>query len=297
MNHKISSRDLELLSLYLDKQLNQKDNERLRSRLQTDPDLREALNGLRKTKAALRSLSAVRAPRSFRLTPEMIGSRPARPVYPFFQFASALATVLLILFVVGDAFLSAGKTSTALAPGPARLVANDTASSKAVVSTNQVELAAPGAQVGGASADQAPSQPTEPAGQASAAQALPQVMAPAPPITSTMTTEKAVGGLREQPKPAASAAAPVVPYSTFENTSVPDQVGSNASGTFSTTLSSLPPSEAITVTVAPASQQAEQAEPTTSPGPLPQIRIIEGLLGLIAIATGIAAVLLRRKSI
>ena len=93
-----SSRDLELLSAYLDEQLSQPDVARLEARIKADPELRAAYDDLRQTRALLRKLPARRAPRNFRLTPQMVGSQPRLPrSFPVFRFASVLASVLLLL--------------------------------------------------------------------------------------------------------------------------------------------------------------------------------------------------------
>src|SRR6187551_2434698 len=93
-----SSRDLEQISAYLDGKLSGVDAARLESRIKADPDLRSVYDGLRQTRSLLRQLPARRAPRSFRLTPQMVGIKTARPrIFPFFRLASALAMLLLFL--------------------------------------------------------------------------------------------------------------------------------------------------------------------------------------------------------
>lgn len=88
-------RDLELLSSYLDGQLNPSDSTRLEARLKTDPQLADVLSDLRATRALLRKLPKRRAPRNFTLTRTMVGQNPPLPrTYPLFRFASALATLL-----------------------------------------------------------------------------------------------------------------------------------------------------------------------------------------------------------
>src|SRR3990170_569135 len=79
---RLSTRDLERLSAYLDGQLAPGEAAGLEARLQDDSALRETLEGLRQTKAALRSLPSLRPPRSFTLTPQMVGTRPRLPPSP-----------------------------------------------------------------------------------------------------------------------------------------------------------------------------------------------------------------------
>ncbi len=108
MNSQLSPRDWELLSAYLDRQLKPKQVSSLEARLSGDPVLSAALGELQRTRDALRSLPKMRAPRNFTLTPQMVGqrsplrSRPVTRLAPIFGFASALATFLLVLVVIGD---------------------------------------------------------------------------------------------------------------------------------------------------------------------------------------------------
>ena len=109
-----SFRDVEQLSAYLDGQLSQAERARLESRLKADPSLSAALEELRLTRALLRRTPQRRAPRNFTLTPRMAGIRPPVPrVVPAFRFASAVATLLLLLTFVGNLI---GSFSLAAAP-------------------------------------------------------------------------------------------------------------------------------------------------------------------------------------
>ena len=93
----MNQRDLELLSTYLDGQLNPSDSARLERRLKTDAQLASILNDLRATRTLLRKLPARRAPRNFTLTRKMVGQNPPLPrAYPFLRFATALATLLFV---------------------------------------------------------------------------------------------------------------------------------------------------------------------------------------------------------
>ncbi len=97
----MNQRDLELLSSYLDGQLKASDSNRLEARLKTDPELASALSDLRAARTLLRKLPQRRAPRNFTLTRKMVGQNPPLPrAYPFFRFATAIAT-LLFIFSVG----------------------------------------------------------------------------------------------------------------------------------------------------------------------------------------------------
>jgi anti-sigma factor RsiW len=99
----LSDRDLETLSAFLDGEISGRDQERLEARLQSDEALRVYLEGLRRTRAAVRSLPILRAPRNYYLTPEMVGQKgTTRRLFPVLSFASALATMLFVLLLVGD---------------------------------------------------------------------------------------------------------------------------------------------------------------------------------------------------
>lgn len=101
----MKQRDLELLSSYLDGQLSSADAARLEARLRTEPDLRSVLQDLRGTRTVLRQLPMRKAPRNFRLTPQMVRKNPPLPrAYPIFRFATTLAT-LLLFFTFGLNFV------------------------------------------------------------------------------------------------------------------------------------------------------------------------------------------------
>lgn len=105
MATKISKRDWEALSAYIDGQLSTRERVHLESRLTTEANLQSVLEHLRRTRAMLGSLPKLRAPRNYTLTPQMVPARKARPrSYPVLSLASALATFLLVLVLVGDFF-------------------------------------------------------------------------------------------------------------------------------------------------------------------------------------------------
>jgi hypothetical protein len=103
---KISDRELGSLSAYLDGEVSHKDRERIEARINEDAEFAEFLEQLKNTRALIRNTPKLRAPRNYLLTPEMVGqaSQPRR-LFPVFRFASALATVVLILFLFGDFYL------------------------------------------------------------------------------------------------------------------------------------------------------------------------------------------------
>lgn len=98
----ISPHDLELLSAYLDHQLPPDQQARLETRLQQEPDLQSEYEALRRVQRMVRSLPRRRAPRNFTLTPAMVGVRPRPAARLGWGWVSALATVLLLLVLIGD---------------------------------------------------------------------------------------------------------------------------------------------------------------------------------------------------
>ncbi len=106
MTTKITDRDWELLSAFLDEELGARDKARLESRLQTSADMRAALDDLRRTRILLRSQPRLRAPRNFTLTAESAGiraaPRPAPRLSPIFGMVSALASFLFVAVVLSE---------------------------------------------------------------------------------------------------------------------------------------------------------------------------------------------------
>lgn len=95
-----SFRDVEQLSALLDGQMHPQEAERWRARMDSEPELADLYQQLAQSRALLRKLPARRAPRNFTLTPQMAGVRAPTPrAVPFFRFAAAFATLLLVLTV------------------------------------------------------------------------------------------------------------------------------------------------------------------------------------------------------
>ncbi len=151
MSSQLSSRDWELLSAYLDRRLKPRELASLEARLSADPDLSAALGEIQRTRDALRSLPRLRAPRNFTLTPQMVGqrspvrTRPASRLAPVFGFASALATFILVLVIVGDllGILAPARKQVALAPQPTPPVAAASPLSTVAPGVGALKSAAP----------------------------------------------------------------------------------------------------------------------------------------------------------
>jgi hypothetical protein len=113
----IDNRDLDRLSAYLDDALSASERAELERRLQTEADLQTALNDFRATRALLRALPPMRAPRSFALTPAQVRRPPLLMLAssPVVTFASAAAA--LILIVAGLLLVSAPSGRLEQQPG------------------------------------------------------------------------------------------------------------------------------------------------------------------------------------
>jgi hypothetical protein len=116
----LKSSDLKLLSAYVDGECSEREAARVEARLQAETELRQALEELRATAGLLRSLPEVQPPRSFALTPEMVGSRKKRP-YPALRLATALASIAFVALVGIDA-LSSGLLPSAGSYAPVQEV-------------------------------------------------------------------------------------------------------------------------------------------------------------------------------
>ena len=156
------SRDLELLSAYLDGQLSQSSRARLETRIHADPALASALEELRQTRTLLRHTPQRHAPRNFILTPRMAGIRPPVPrLVPVLSWASAVA-MLLFIFTLGVGLVGQHSVSMAARNAAAPMASG---ASPLAAATMAPVVAAPA--------------PMAPAATAAPAKAAPATMAPA----------------------------------------------------------------------------------------------------------------------
>ncbi len=100
-NNRRQIHELELLSAYLDKALDPADQKQLDERLRLEPELRERLENLRRTKITLGNLPRLQAPHNFTLSPEMVTVRKPRrkPLFTFLRLAASFAAILLVVLV------------------------------------------------------------------------------------------------------------------------------------------------------------------------------------------------------
>jgi hypothetical protein len=122
MKNQITSRDYELLSAYLDNQLDTRERARLESRLKLEPELRRELHELDETRLLMHSLPRLRAPRNYFISAETIarpvGIRQPLRLAPAYGIVSAIATILLVLVIFGDKLISS-TSPVSLAPASA----------------------------------------------------------------------------------------------------------------------------------------------------------------------------------
>jgi hypothetical protein len=123
MTTRISPKEWEALSAYLDGQLSTNDRIRLEELLTERPEMRVALKDLRRTRDFLRSQPSLRAPRNFTLSPQLAGIRTKERgssfAFPVLSAVSALASILLVLVFVGDMLITgAGPSQIFVAQAP-----------------------------------------------------------------------------------------------------------------------------------------------------------------------------------
>lgn len=114
-NERRRIKKLNMLSAYLDNALDAKEVEELEAHLKREPDLREKLENLRRTKMVISRLERVRAPRNYTLTPDMIKVRAKKttPLFTTLRLASSFAAILLVA-LFGVQFLLQGGMQPAM---------------------------------------------------------------------------------------------------------------------------------------------------------------------------------------
>jgi hypothetical protein len=109
-NERTRTRELELLSAYLDGELQPDLHQTLAARLGAEPDLREWLENLRKVKLMVGYLPRLRAPHNFTLTPEMVivRSQKKQPFIASLRLATALAAIMLVVLFSVEFLVTSG---------------------------------------------------------------------------------------------------------------------------------------------------------------------------------------------
>ena len=108
MKKRISRRDWQRLSAYIDEQLTPNQQKRIEARLEIEPALQSTLDDVHLMKLNLGALPKLPAPRNFTLTPEMAAKagqkRRAVRLYSALRLASAISSLLFVLVFLGDVF-------------------------------------------------------------------------------------------------------------------------------------------------------------------------------------------------
>jgi hypothetical protein len=147
----LPKRELEMLSAYLDGELKPRQVRRIEAKLQVDRNLQRALHELQALSQRMRALPQVKLPRSFILTPEMVGAPQRRIGYPVLRLATALAAFAFVALVGLDIFsttLSGAMPARSMdqvmaeAPAAAELELADAAKSEAGELDEEMEAAA-----------------------------------------------------------------------------------------------------------------------------------------------------------
>ena len=100
MKRQLSTKDWELLSSYLDGELNPREKARVEVLLNAQPDYKEALDGLRRTKSILHRAPVRKVPHNFTLTAADVQPVKTPGWLPTMQWSSvAAALVAVFLFV------------------------------------------------------------------------------------------------------------------------------------------------------------------------------------------------------
>ena len=102
MKRSLNRQDIEALSAYLDGQLPGRERRKLEARLRQEPDLKQAYEDLRLTRAVLRRAPKIQRRRNFTLTPEMLGVRSRARGFAAMRLVSVVASVLFGILVAGE---------------------------------------------------------------------------------------------------------------------------------------------------------------------------------------------------
>jgi len=128
MNDRITDRDIELISSYLDSRLSPVENEKVRARLKSEPQFKQLLDEFTYTRRLLQALPQKRAPRNFTLSPDKLPvPRRAFWLQPALSFVSIAAAVMLVVVFSSSYLFGSARSSTAkeAAPQAAMLAAED----------------------------------------------------------------------------------------------------------------------------------------------------------------------------
>ncbi len=280
MKKALSSRDLELLSAYLDQQIKAGERQKVETRLREDAEFRQTYEQMRQTRQLLRSLPAVHAPRNFTLSPAQVRVIPSRRFIPIFGMASAIASFLLVLVFLSDILFFSPRTAMApsLQSGNVPAVAmQSNPAEKSAVENYAMETATDSALSKAAPAGARSASPTE---TVSAPSAFAPMSTPQPEATP------AGQNLMMNTAPLTTTATISTTAQTLVAGSLPTHTLS-ADQVFSTTPTLIEP-------VPPVPTPTSQEIPSLTERISPWMRWIEALLVLVALSTGVLFILFKR---
>ena len=286
--NQLSTRDLELLSTYIDGELSARGIARLLPRLDREPGLKQALEEMKAVVQQMGSLPEAPLPRSFTLTPETAGIRSRPRAYPVFQLATALAAIAFVVLVgldtvvgqfslasrgavmsdvVQEALVAAPQAEAELSIGETFAQADDQLDGVDVLVEEEVagELAPP--------AVEAPAEPDE---------ALRSGASPSPQPSA----EKAVGG--ETTVGEGAGEQPTEPCADDHATTLDAE---NLNAAAETTESDIEPLGDADLTY------AQETAGRWSPSPFPTLRLLEIGLGALVLILGGLTFWIRAKRI
>jgi hypothetical protein len=143
MNERYLDRDIELISAYIDSRLSPAETSKVKARLQSEPQLNQLLRDLTYTRKLLRALPKKRAPRNFTLSAEYAPA-PRRAIWlqPALSIVSMAAAATLIVLFASSYLLGGGRTMATKAPAPQaaemRAVEEADAAPPAIINWNPV---------------------------------------------------------------------------------------------------------------------------------------------------------------
>jgi hypothetical protein len=295
--------------------------------------LREALEELRQTRMILRSQPRLRVPRSFTLTPESVGVSKQSSAFPILRFATLMTSVLLIVILMGDYLMTSGTTqipgampaqevqiAMEASPAGSDIETTSQARTEKAVREEFVEIAPKGVveegEVMEAEAEGEADQSTAPVEGLSgtplspAAEPVDEFAAQVDSIQFTQTAEitgkPQVAGAVGSPAPTQTEISEEELSSDDRAVPTPEPVQPSA------TQPGLPAGQTQALELEPTATSDAESETvpltTEMPGPgehpsekifgvidLESLRLIEAVLAIAAIGTGMAAFMLRRR--
>ena len=101
MSRQLSIRDWELLSAFLDGQLDAKSTQQVEQAISARPEMKQALQELRHNKSLFKQIPLQRVRRNFTLKPGMLPARSIPRFVPLFRTLSAVvAAIAVVLFAI-----------------------------------------------------------------------------------------------------------------------------------------------------------------------------------------------------